>query len=322
VWTDGGHHRELGVHRSIGSRGSHGHGGIDLTKVDREGEKMIKRLCVVGAGTMGAGIAQVAAEHGIGTVICDLDQTLVERGIQTVRGFVGRKLDKGKITQEEYDAIVGRLAGTVDAAEAVDGADMAIEAVFESMPLKQQIFAQLDRLCPEGVILASNTSTLSISKIASTAALYPERVIGTHFFSPVPLMQLVEVIRGEKTSQAVFDATMDFCGQIEKTPIVAKDVPGFIVNRFMCLLYNEAGNQINDEYASPQDIDLGLELGANHPLGIVKLMDLVGIDVVNNALIALYEMTGEERYKPSPLFKRMIDEGRLGRKSGRGFYEY
>lgn len=282
---------------------------------------MINKLCVIGAGTMGAGVAQVAAEHGITTVIRDVDQKFIDKGIKTIRGFIGRKLEKGKISQEVHDAILSRVRGTIDLADAVKDVDMVIEAVFENMSLKQQIFEEIDSLCPEKVTLASNTSTLSISKIASATKL-PERVIGTHFFSPVPVMKLVEVVRGDKTSQTVFDAAVAFCNQIDKTPIATRDVPGFIVNRFLCLLYNEAANQIHNEYATARDIDLGLKLGANHPMGIAELMDLVGVDVVNNALIALYEMTGEERYKPSPLFKKMIDEGHLGRKTGKGFYEY
>ena len=282
---------------------------------------MITKLCIIGAGTMGAGIAQVAAEHGIETVLRDVEQKFIDKGIQTIRGFIGRKLEKGKISQEDHDNIIGLVCGKTDMADAVRDVDMVIEAVYEDMSLKQQIFNVIDRLCPEKVILASNTSTLSVSKIAA-AAKYPERIIGTHFFSPVPLMKLVEVVRGEKTGQTVFDAVISFCGQIEKTPIDSKDVPGFIVNRFLCLLYNEAANQIYNGFATAGDIDLGLKLGANHPMGVAELMDMAGVDVVHNALIALYGMTGEERYNPSPLFKQMIDEGRLGRKAGKGFYKY
>lgn len=282
---------------------------------------MIKKLCVIGAGTMGAGIAQVAVENGIETVLRDVNDQFVEKGLNTVRTFIGKKLEKGKLTKEAHDQILARLTGSTDPKAAAAGADMIIEAVFENMELKQKIFAELDSICPKATILSSNTSTLSISKIASVTK-NPERVIGTHFFSPVPVMRLVEVIKGDKTADAVVNASLDFCKAIGKTPILAKDVPGFIVNRFLCLLYNEAADQIYKGYASAADIDAGLKLGANHPMGPVETMDMAGVDVVNNALKALYEMTGDEHYKPSPLFEQMIKENRLGRKTGRGFYEY
>ena len=282
---------------------------------------MIKKLCVIGAGTMGAGIAQVAIESSIETTLRDVEDRFVQRGLDTIKTFIGKKLEKGKITKEEYDKILGRLKGTTNPEEASTGVDMVIEAVFEDMKLKQSIFAELDSLCPKEIILASNTSTLSVSTIASVTK-NPERVIGTHFFSPVPLMRLVEVIKGDKTSDAVVQGALEFCAAIGKTPILAKDVPGFIVNRFLCLLYNEAADQIYKGYATAKDIDLGLKLGSNHPMGPVEIMDMAGVDVVNNALKALYEMTGEERYKPSPLFAQMIKENRLGRKTGKGFYEY
>lgn len=282
---------------------------------------MIKKLCVIGAGTMGAGIAQVAVEKGIAVAMRDVEDRFVEKGLSTIRNFLGKKLEKGKVSAEEHDAILGRLQGTTSLEEAAAGADMVIEAVIEDMALKQKVFAELDRLCPPGVILASNTSTLSITKIASVAK-HPGRVLGTHFFSPVPVMRLVEVISGEKTDPKVLEATLEVMAALGKTAIKAKDVPGFIVNRFLCLLYNEAADQIDKGYATAQDIDLGLKLGSNHPMGPVEIMDMAGVDVVNNALVALYEMTGEERYKPSPLFARMIRENRLGRKTGRGFYDY
>ena len=282
---------------------------------------MIKKLCVVGAGTMGAGIAQVAVESGIETTLRDVEDRFVQRGLSTIKTFVGKKLEKGKLNQADHDQILGRLKGTRSMEEAVVGVDMVIEAVFEDMKLKQSVFTELDRLCPKETILSSNTSTLSISKIASVTK-NPQRVIGTHFFSPVPLMRLVEVIQGERTDEAIVKTVLDFCKAIGKTPILAKDVPGFIVNRFLCLLYNEAADQIYKGYATPQDIDLGLKLGSNHPMGPVEIMDMAGVDVVFNALKALYEMTGEERYKPSPLFEKMIKENRLGRKTKRGFYEY
>ncbi|MGZ3596691.1 MAG: 3-hydroxyacyl-CoA dehydrogenase family protein [Syntrophales bacterium] len=282
---------------------------------------MIKKLCVIGAGTMGAGIAQVAVESGIETTLQDVEDRFVQRGLDTIKTFVGKKLEKGRLNQADYDQVLGRLKGTRNMEEALAGADMVIEAVFEDMALKQSVFVELDRRCPKETILSSNTSTLSISRIASVAK-NPDRVIGTHFFSPVPLMRLVEVIRGERTTESVVQSVLEFCKAIGKTPILAKDVPGFIVNRFLGLLYNEAADQIYKGYATPQDIDLGLKLGANHPMGPVEIMDMAGVDVVYNALVAMYEMTGEERYRPSPLFEKMIKENRLGWKTKRGFYEY
>ena len=282
---------------------------------------MIKKLCVIGAGTMGAGIAQVAVEKGIEVTMRDVEDRFVEKGLGTIRNFLGKKLEKGKLSAAEHDAILGRLKGTTSMEEAAAGADMVIEAVIEDLALKQKVFAELDRLCAPGVILASNTSTLSITKIASVTK-HPARVLGTHFFSPVPVMRLVEVISGEQTDGKILNATLEVMAALGKTAIRAKDVPGFIVNRFLCLLYNEAADQIYKGYATAQDIDLGLKLGSNHPMGPVEIMDMAGVDVVNNALKALYEMTGEERYKPSPLFAQMIRENRLGRKTGRGFYDY
>jgi 3-hydroxybutyryl-CoA dehydrogenase len=282
---------------------------------------MIKKLCVIGAGTMGTGIAQVAVENGIATTMLDVDDQSVQRGLRTVRTFIGMKLAKGKLSPAQHDTILGCLRGTADAEEAAAGADMVIEAVFENMELKQKIFARLDNTCPRETILASNTSTMSITEIAS-ATKNPERVIGTHFFSPVPAMKLVEVIKGDQTSAAVVENVFAFCGVIGKIPILAKDVPGFIVSRLLCLLYNEAAEQIDKGYATAQDIDTGLKLGCNHPMGPVEIMDMVGVEVVNNALVALYAMTKEERYKPSPIFAKMIKENRLGRKTGKGFYDY
>ena len=282
---------------------------------------MIKKLCVIGAGTMGAGIAQVAIENGIETTLRDVEDKFVQKGLTTIKTFIGKKVEKGKITKEEQDKILARLKGSTNPQEAAAGADMVIEAVFENMELKQKIFAELDSICPKETILASNTSTMSISEIAS-ATKNPERVIGTHFFSPVPAMKLVEVIKGKKTSDAIVKATLEFCMAIGKTPVPTMDVPGFIVNRFACLMYNEAAGQIEKGYATPKDIDTAMKLGMNHPMGPAEIMDMAGVDVVNNALIALYDMTKEERYKPSPLFAKMVKENRLGRKTGKGFYEY
>ena len=279
------------------------------------------QLSVIGAGTMGAGIAQIALEAGHRVNLVDARKEFVDRGVATVRGFLERKVAKGKLTQEECEQVLSRLHGFTDMEKGVAGAVMVVEAVFESLELKQEIFSNLDRWCPPETILASNTSTLPISKIAS-ATQRPERVIGTHYFSPVPLMRLVEVVRGEHTSDAVAERTVELCKSFGKTPILIQDVPGFIVNRFLCLLYNEAANLIHNGVASAEDIDAALKLGCNWPMGVTEIMDMAGVDVTLLALKAMYEMTGEERYKPSPLLEKMVAENRLGRKTGEGFYEH
>jgi len=196
-----------------------------------------------------------------------------------------------------------------------------VEAVFEKFDLKKEIFKKLDALCQPDVILASNTSTLSITSLGA-ATKHPARVIGTHYFSPVPAMRLVEVIRGKETSDATVNKTVELCKKFGKTPIIVKDIPGFIVNRFLCLIYNEAANMIQNGSASAEDIDMAMKLGCNWPMGITEIIDLAGVDVCAFAIEAMYQMTGEERYKPSPLFKKMIAENKLGRKTGEGFYKH
>lgn len=282
---------------------------------------MSEIIAVIGAGTMGSGIAQIAVEAGFKVNLVDMDQAFVDRGVATIKKFVGKKVEKGKITQSQCDDIFSRLTGTTDMAAAVKGAVMVVEAVFEKVELKKDIFQKLDSLCPPETILASNTSTLSITGLA-TATKHPERVIGTHYFSPVPAMRLVEVIRGKETSDETTDRTVAICKKFGKTPIVVKDIPGFIVNRFLCLLYNEAANMVYNGSASAEDIDQAVKLGCNWPMGINEIADLAGVDVCAFAIEAMYQMTGEERYKPSPLFEKMMAEKKLGRKTGEGFYKY
>ncbi len=282
---------------------------------------MRDKVAVIGAGTMGSGIAQIAVEAGFNVSLVDTETAFVDRGVGNIRKFIERKAAKGTISQEEGKAILARLTGTTDIAEGVAGAVMVVEAVFEKLELKKEIFSKLDTFCPPDVILASNTSTLSISVLAS-ATKNPGRVIGTHYFSPVPLMRLVEVIRGKETTDATAERTVEICKKFGKTPIVVKDIPGFIVNRFLCLLYNESANMIDNGSAGAVEIDQAVKLGCNWPMGINEIMDLAGVDVCYFAIEAMYAMTGEERYKPSPLFKKMLAENRLGRKTGKGFYEY
>jgi len=281
----------------------------------------MKKIAVIGAGTMGAGIAQIAVEAGYQVGLRDIKDEFVERGIGTIKQFISRKLEKEKINREQYDGIMGRLYGTTDLRDALDGTELVIEAVLEKMDLKKKVFKEMGELCDENVVLATNTSTLSVTEIASVAR-YPERVVGTHFFSPVPLMRLVEVVSAKQTSEDTIKRAVDFCKAVGKTPIIVKDIPGFIVNRFLCLLYNEGAHQVQNRIASKEDIDKGLKLGANHPMGILELMDAVGIDVIYYALQSLWESTKEERYKPCSLLKEMVDANRVGRKTGEGFYKY
>lgn len=280
-----------------------------------------QKIAVVGAGTMGAGIAQIVVEAGHQVTLIDTGQELVDRGRDTIQGFLDRKVTKGTLTQARCDEILARLETSTDIEQGIAGAAMVVEAVFENLPLKQEVFAELDACSSSEVILASNTSTLPISKIAS-ATKRPERVIGTHYFSPVPLMRLVEVVRGEHTSDAVAERTVGLCESFGKSPILIEDVPGFIVNRFLCLLYNEAANLIHNGVASAEDIDAALKLGCNWPMGVAEIMDLAGVDVTLQALTAMHEMTGEERYEPSPLLTQMVADNRLGRKTGQGFYQH
>ena len=282
---------------------------------------MSKKIVVIGAGTMGSGIAQVAVEAGFQVYLVDTEQSFVDRGIGNIRKFIGKKEEKGKLTRAQCDDIFARLTGVTDMKKAVAGAVMVVEAVFEKFELKKEIFQKLDALCPPNIILASNTSTLSITSLAA-ATENPMRVIGTHYFSPVPAMRLVEVIRGKETNDATADKTVELCKKLGKTPIVVKDIPGFIVNRFLCLIYNEAANMILNGSASAEDIDMAMKLGCNWPMGITEIIDLAGVDVCAFAIEAMYQMTGEDRYKPSPLFEKMITQKKLGRKTGEGFYKY
>ncbi|MBP7341916.1 MAG: 3-hydroxyacyl-CoA dehydrogenase family protein [Syntrophaceae bacterium] len=282
---------------------------------------MTQKITVIGAGTMGSGIAQVAVEAGFQVILVDTDKQFVDRGVANIRKFLGKKVEKGKLTKDQLDGMLSRLTGATDMAAAAAGAIMVVEAVFEKFELKKDIFQKLDALCPPEVILASNTSTLSISSIAAAAKI-PGRVIGTHYFSPVPAMRLVEVIRGRETTDDTAERTVELCRKFGKTPIVVKDIPGFIVNRFLCLIYNEAADMIARGDSTAQDIDQAMQLGCNWPMGITEIIDLAGVDVCANAIEAMYQMTGEERYKPSPLFEKMLSEKKLGRKTGEGFYKY
>lgn len=279
------------------------------------------KLLIAGSGTMGSGIAQVAAERGLGVVLFDLKREQTDKAMNSINGLLQKKVDKGKLDQTEKEAAIGRIQ-TVDLlGEKAGACDFVIEAIYENFEAKVQLFQELDKVCKPEAIVISNTSTLSISKMAETFR-DPSRFMGMHFFSPVPVMRLIEVVRGEKTSDATLAKGLELVASLGKTGVVVKDIPGFLVNRINCLMYNEAARLVEAGVTTAADVDLAMKLGMNHPMGPLEMIDMAGIDVATSALEALYEMTGIEAYKPAGILQQMVKEGRLGRKTGQGFYDY
>jgi 3-hydroxybutyryl-CoA dehydrogenase len=280
----------------------------------------IERIGIVGAGQMGRGIAQVAATAGLDVVLADASESLAEKGVATLVGQLGKQVDKGKMTAAERDAIAGRVvAGR--GIEALADVDFAIEAAAEITPVKQQIFVDLDRTCRPGVILATNTSSISITGL-SARTRRPELVIGMHFMNPVPVMKLVEIIRGLATSDDTYAATRALADRFGKDNVTSRDSPGFIVNRVMMPLVNEAVFALYEGIASAADIDKAIQLGLNHPLGPLALVDLIGLDTTLAILEVMHRELGEDKYRPCPLLRQYVAAGWLGRKTGRGFYQY
>lgn len=274
---------------------------------------------MLGAGTMGHGIAQVTAAAGIPTTLFDPQTEQLERARQKIQANMDKGVQRGKVSPEDRDRVQRLLTMAASFEAAVAEADLIIEAVPERLELKQDIFRRVDDLAPEGAVLASNTSSLSVSQIA-TATRRPESVIGLHFFNPVHLMRLLEVVRGLKTSQETLDFALGFAAQIGKDPIVVTDTPGFASSRLGVVLGLEAMRMVEEDVASPQDIDRAMELGYNHPMGPLRLTDLVGLDVRLGIAEYLHSTLGGEQYKPPAILRRMVAEGRLGKKSGEGFY--
>jgi 3-hydroxybutyryl-CoA dehydrogenase len=280
----------------------------------------IRTIGVVGAGTMGHGIAQVAAQSGYEVVLVDAAPAALERGRAQIGKGLERLVAKGKLVAEERDQALGRLSTGGDLA-ALERADLVVEAVVERYEVKQKVLAELDRLCPPAAILATNTSSISITRLAGATAR-PEKVIGMHFMNPVPVMQLIEVIRGLATSQETYDAVEAASRKMGKTPVEVHDAPGFVSNRVLMPMINEAIFCLHEGVGKPEAIDEVMKLGMNHPMGPLALADLIGLDVCLDILRVLQQGFGDPKYRPCPLLVKMVDAGRLGRKSGRGFYEY
>ena len=279
-----------------------------------------QRVGVIGAGTMGNGIAHVFARSGFEVVLCDVEQRFLDRGLATIGKNLEREVAKGKLAETDKAAALGRITAVLDRSCLAD-CDLVVEAATEKLEIKAEIFRDLDRIARPGVILASNTSSISITKIGALTQR-PDKVVGMHFFNPVPVMKLVEVIRGLATSQATFDAVRELGLKLDKTPVEVNDAPGFVSNRVLMPLLNEAMYAVMEGVASAEAVDEVFKLGMAHPMGPLTLADFIGLDVCLDIMRVLQEGMGDPKYRPCPLLVKMVDAGWLGRKSGRGFYKY
>ena len=283
--------------------------------------EQVKKVAVIGAGSMGAGIAQVCSQAGYQVVMRDIDQRFVDGGFRRIQEPLMKRVERGKMTQAEVTAILRNIRGTVDLKDAVSGVQVVIEAIIEKMEAKKALFSELDGLCPPDVVFASNTSSLSITEMAS-ATKRADRFIGMHFFNPAPVMKLVEVIRGSETSDATVVFARALSEKLRKEPVEVKESPGFVVNRLLVPMMNEAFNLLMEGVATPEDIDKAMKLGTNMPMGPFELADYTGLDIGLDVMEVLFRETGDPRFRPSPLLRKYVRAGRLGRKSGRGVYQY
>jgi 3-hydroxybutyryl-CoA dehydrogenase len=280
----------------------------------------IQRVGVIGAGTMGNGIAHVFARSGYDVVLCDLEQKFLERALTVIARNLDREVAKAKITDAQKAAALARIAPVTNPSQ-LAVCDFLVEAASEKLEIKSELFRELDRLCRPEVILASNTSSISITKLGATTSR-PQQVIGMHFFNPVPVMKLVEVVRGLATSDETFQTVRELSLKLEKTPVEVNDAPGFVSNRVLMPLLNEAMYAVMEGVATPDSVDEVFKLGMAHPMGPLALADFIGLDVCLDIMQVLQRGLGDPKYRPCPLLIKMVDAGRLGKKSGQGFYKY